>query len=123
MRKLKLSLIFVTATLMWQCTYHNEDDYFKDNPDICYTDNMSFSTHVQPVIQSNCISCHNNSNTSGGINLSTYENVKTTVESGRLLGAIRHDQGFSPMPQMAAKLPDCTISQIEAWIDQGLKNN
>lgn len=119
-----LLLIFLSTIFMWQCTYHNEDDYFNDNPDICHTENMSFTENVFPVLESNCISCHNNNNNaSGGIILASYEQVKTAAESGRLLGAIRHDTGFSRMPQNENKLPDCTISQIETWIDQGLKNN
>jgi len=37
--------------------------------------------------------------------------------------AIEHTGGVSPMPQGAAKLPDCTINKLNAWISQGLKNN
>jgi mono/diheme cytochrome c family protein len=113
----------ITAIALTQCTYHNEDDYFKDNPDICYTDNVTFGDDVFPVMQQSCISCHNNNNASGGIDLSDYENVKKQAEQGSLLGSIKHEETFSPMPKFSDKLPDCTISKIEAWIEQGTKNN
>lgn len=109
--------------LFVQCTYHNKEDYFRDSPDLCNTANMSFSADIFPIFQNNCIMCHNNNSSPAGVNFSSYENVKPVAESGRLLGAIKHEDGFYPMPQSAPKLDDCTINKISAWIDQGLQNN
>jgi hypothetical protein len=113
----------VIVLLSVQCTFDNEDDFFDDDKDSCSTENVLFSAQVNPVMEASCISCHNSSNPSGGINLSGYEHVKSAAQSGMLLGSIRHDEGFSKMPQLGNKLPDCTIAQIEAWIAQGMKNN
>lgn len=115
--------IFIAVLLFVQCTYHNKEDYFSDNPNTCQTEEMSYTEDISPILENNCISCHNTSNSSGGINLSTYELTKQVAESGQLLGVIRHDNGFSPMPLSAAKLDDCTINKVSAWIDQVLKNN
>lgn len=121
--KLKLLFTMLISFTFSHCTYHNEDEYFKDNADICYTDDMSFSNDIFPVIKNNCYSCHNNTNTSYNVNLENYNNIKQIAESGRLLGAIKHNDGFYSMPLNQEKLPECTISKIEAWINQGLKNN
>jgi hypothetical protein len=67
--------------------------------------------------------CHNAASNFGNIKLETYEQVVQRVEDGRLLGAIRHESGFSPMPQGNPKLSDCQIAQIEAWIDEGYPQN
>lgn len=123
MKKFKFFFIVSIVLVFSQCTYDNENDYFKDNLDICYTENRSFNNDVLPVVENNCFSCHNSSNSSGGINLENYENIKFIAESGKLLGTINHDVGYSAMPLNSSKLSDCTINQIEAWIKQGLKNN
>lgn len=119
-----LSLIsFCLILILTQCTYHNEDYYFKDNPDICYTEDRSFVEHILPILENNCISCHNSSNPSGNIILEDYQNIRKHAETGRLLGVIKHESGYPSMPQNASQLSNCTINQIEAWIEQGLKNN
>ena len=105
------------------CTYHNEDDYFKDNPEVCYTDNMSFETDIYPLIESSCLSCHSNSNASGGINIEGYENLKVHAESGIISKVIKHESGVSAMPLYADKWPDCSIAKFDAWVEQGMKNN
>lgn len=40
-----------------------------------------------------------------------------------LVGNIRHDAGFPAMPQGGAKLDDCKIALIKAWVDAGAPNN
>lgn len=89
----------------------------------CNTENRSFAADIQPVITNNCLGCHSGGAPSGGINLSTYAGVKAVADSGQLLGAIRREAGFSPMPQGAAPLPQCTIDQFAAWVADGAPNN
>jgi len=105
------------------CTYHNEDDYFKDNPSICYTENLSFETDITPLFQANCVSCHNTGNQQGGVNLDNYTGITQQAKNGKLVSVIKHETGFSPMPAYQPKLDDCTISKIEAWVNNGSKNN
>ncbi len=109
--------------LLAQCTYHNEDEYFKDNPNLCYTDNMSFSNDISPMVQESCISCHGKTNASAGINLEGYDQLKPYAESGLLSKVIRHESGVTPMPLYEAKWSDCSIEKFEAWVEQGMKNN
>lgn len=117
-----LLLMFSSAMLLQSCYKDNEEDLYP-GPNDCNTENVSFSQTVMPVITNNCVACHSGSAPSGGISLTTYSEVVTSVDGGRFLGAIKHETGFSAMPQGGAKLSDCKISQIEAWIDQGKKNN
>ncbi len=91
------------------------------------TGTISFSTQVFPILQANCIGCHNNSSANGGVNLSSYSQVKTIAETLRsgtplLQGTIRRMQGFVAMPQTFA-LDECSIRKIELWIAQGVQNN
>ncbi len=88
----------------------------------CATENMSFSADIQPILASNCVSCHNGPGGNGGVNLATYQGVKTAVDTRGLLATIKHDAGVYNMPP-GAKMPDCNVKKIEEWIAQGMANN
>ncbi len=87
---------------------------------------ITYANQIEPIIRVNCTSCHSDAVTQAGINLSTYDQVKavaTTIQNNqsRLIGVITHAQGFSAMPlPPASKLDNCSIREIELWIDQGL---
>jgi len=123
MKKLKNLILFIAGLflLFSNCTYHNEVDYFKDTTNLCKTDSMSFQNDVYPVLLNSCVGCHGNSGAEARINLEGYDNVKKN--NVRMMNAIEHKAGTSPMPQGSSKLDDCTINQLNAWIAQGLKNN
>lgn len=95
------------------------------NPDFgeCNTENISFSADVQPVIVTHCQGCHSGSNPSGGIGLATYDGVKAVADNGKLVGAIAWENGFENMPQGGDQLSECTIDQIQSWVDAGAPNN
>lgn len=119
--RLMLTGLFLSLGLS-SCYKDNEEDLYPSNGDTCNTQNVSFSQVIEPLIGNNCLSCHSATNTSGGVRLDGYSNIADAATNGRLLGAIRHDAGFSAMPQ-GGKLPDCAISQFEAWVEQGALNN
>jgi hypothetical protein len=88
---------------------------------------ISFAAGVKPIIDNNCVSCHNSSVTKGGINLDGYVPVKSCAETMRngtslLTGVIRHKAGFSAMPP-GSSLDECSIRKVELWISQGRLNN
>ncbi len=89
----------------------------------CDTSNISFSGHIKPVLQGNCVGCHHASLSSGGINLSTHAGVVSAATSGRLTGAVRHQTGYVSMPPGGNALDSCNIAKIEYWILKGLPNN
>ena len=88
---------------------------------------ISFSNTVNPVIQTNCVGCHNDSQSNGGVNLNGYQQVKYYAETLRnnksmLTGTIRKLTGFAAMPPTGS-LSACSIRQIELWIEQGKQSN
>lgn len=118
MKKIIISLSFVMLIVL-ACEKENQEDL----SNTCKTENMSYSTDLSPILSSNCTSCHNAQSSSGGVMLHDYANVKVHVDNGSLLGAIKHESGFSSMPQGQEKLPECNISVIEAWVNQGALDN
>lgn len=89
----------------------------------CDTTNVLFSGFVKPLVNAQCVGCHNNSSQSGNVNLEGYTNVKLAVDNGSLLGTIKHLSGYPAMPQSQNKMSDCNIAKIEAWINAGALDN
>jgi hypothetical protein len=90
---------------------------------LCDTSSFTFSAKIQPMLNQYCTGCHSGPTPSGGIALNSYAGTKLVVDRGRLLGAIRHQPGFSAMPQGGAKLSDCQIRLFEKWVGAGAPNN
>ncbi|HPG11952.1 MAG TPA: c-type cytochrome, partial [Chitinophagaceae bacterium] len=89
----------------------------------CDTTQFTYTATIKPIIVNYCQGCHNGTAAQGGIDLSTYNGVKTKIDDGRLWGAINHLPGYSPMPKNGNKLADCEITQIRKWIEAGSPNN
>ncbi|MEI6020073.1 MAG: cytochrome c, partial [Bacteroidota bacterium] len=89
----------------------------------CDSSKVTFSGSVKPIFTTWCVGCHNSTNPGKGIDLTNYESVIASVNSGQLLGSIKHDKPFIAMPQNTDKLSDCDIAKIAKWIREGAVNN
>lgn len=89
----------------------------------CDTAVFTYSGAVVPLVNTFCKGCHNPASLGGGVDLSTYVSVKSVASTGRLVGSIKHNAGYVPMPQGGNQLQDCQIRQIEKWIQAGMLNN
>lgn len=117
-----LSFVVLALLLVYTsgCTNDNKKDYYGGVD--CDTLNVSYSEIIQPILDRNCTSCHYTGSNGTGVSLENYNDVKVVVDNGRLLGAIKQEPGFSPMPQ-GGELDDCTIDKIEAWVNKGAPND
>ena len=88
----------------------------------CDSTNVTFNQTINPIIQTNCVGCHNNSLASGGHNFTSHAGLAVVAQNGKLVGAVAHKPGFQPMPQ-GGKLSDCQIGQIRKWVTAGALNN
>ena len=86
-------------------------------------DTISFSATVLPLITQNCSTsgCHDANSGSAGYTLTSHQDISPSAS--QVLGAMRHDAGFAPMPEGAPKLADSLIQYVECWISQGKLNN
>lgn len=83
---------------------------------------VTYTAVVKSIIDQNCAnSCHSATRHAAGFDLSTYENVKSAASGKRLMGTIKHEDGYSPMPKKGLKMSDSTITQLECWIETGMK--
>jgi len=114
-------IIAILALSLVSCSSDVEEELYPTTD--CQVEDMSYLTDILPIIDTNCYQCHNAANNFGGITLEGYDALKIFADNGQLLGVIRHESGFSFMPQGEPKLLDCEIEKIAAWIDQGTMNN
>jgi uncharacterized membrane protein len=81
---------------------------------------ISFANDVMPIIQANCIGCHDQGNASAGYDFSTYASV--SANANQIIGSLKAS-GYQLMPIGGPALPDSTIQKIECWISQGKLDN
>lgn len=123
MRKfIQLILGVAVIILLHSCYYDNVEELYPQAPE-CDTTNVTYSNDVWPVIEVNCTTCHNNGSPSGNVSLSNYDEIVAAAQNGSLLGTIRHESGWSPMPKGGGKLPECDIQYIEIWVNAGTPDN
>jgi len=116
-----ISLCFVNMLLLVGCYYDVEEELY---PTIeCQTEDISYVDDILPIIEDNCYACHSTQANFGNVALEGYSQIKNYADNGSLVGVIRHDAGYSPMPKNQAMLLECEIEKVEAWILDGAKDN
>jgi len=113
--------IFHVLVVLPSCVSNNEEELYPDQ--VCDTLMITYSGTIAPIIDQHCVRCHSAVAPSSGIPLEGYDHLKAVVDDEVLVGSIKHQDGFVPMPDEAPKLPDCDIHQIEIWVDNGAPNN
>jgi uncharacterized membrane protein len=89
----------------------------------CDSTAVSFATFVKPIIENRCQGCHGGTIPSGGINLTTYAQIKASAQTPKFLGSMKRLAGFSFMPKGGQSLSSCELNKMEAWIKRGAPNN
>lgn len=83
---------------------------------------ITYTEHVRPIISNNCVVCHANPPVNGApMPLTTYEFVKSAVETRGLLDRIQRQEGEpGAMPMGGPRLPQNLIDIIVQWEAEGL---
>ena len=116
-----IKFIMFGLVIFSACYYDSSENLYPQTD--CVTTNLSLETDIVPILQYNCYVCHSASANNGNVTLEGYSELMVYVNNGKLLGSIKHNGGFIPMPQNAAKLASCDIAKIEQWIKDGAANN
>jgi cytochrome c5 len=122
---LALSLTGLVALLLTSTgCYYDKAELLKTGSNSCDTTTATYSLKVKPIIDSYCNPCHSTNSNSAGLLLDSYTTLKAQVTSGRLMLDIKQDPAtsFNAMPKGGAKISDCEISIIQAWINVGTPN-
>jgi len=97
--------------------------------------NVSYSQHIQPVLNVKCAisGCHDNATAAGGYAMTSYTNVfripliiPNEPNASHMYLAVTAQGGLTPMPPVYASVPpmsDKEIQGLKTWIEEGAKNN
>lgn len=116
-------LCLLSSSLFYfsNCTFDNEEELLEDF--VCDTTDVAYGD-LTYIFSDICANCHNETFTyRDEIKMDTYENVKSSINTGLVWPAINHEEGVPPMPNGLPKLSDCDLNKIEAWIDAGMPEN
>jgi hypothetical protein len=103
------------------CVYNDEETLYP--AENCDTTVTTYLAVIAPIIEQHCFDCHDAVAAVSGIPLSSYDNLKVMVDGQRIIGALRRQVGYSPMPKDRPPIPECDILKIEQWIAEGAQNN
>ncbi len=78
---------------------------------------VTYVVEISEILLQNCTYCHSTVLATGGVVLDTYEDARVVGQTGQLLGAITHAEGFTAMSLNAAMLPAEDINHIRTWIE------
>ncbi|MCS7029310.1 MAG: hypothetical protein NZ519_11160 [Bacteroidia bacterium] len=111
--------MFSITVLFIQCRKDSVEKNNQNTSSTCDTTNVTYARISSILSSNNCLGCHS---ASSSVPLNNYDNVKAAAISGRLVGAVEHLPGYTPMPNSTQKIPECDRKSIKAWINQGFKN-
>jgi len=121
MKLRNLTYVLLTA-LLFNCSYHNEDDLVDDDPVV--EEFVTYEDQVKSIIDTNCIACHSNPPVNGApMSLITYDDVRNAVENGNLIARISTNDIGAVMPPGGPKLPQNLIDLIVQWQADGFLEN
>ncbi len=105
------------------CYMDNEEELNPRGPIAPPQGPVSYAKDIQPLLSTHCATagCHDASGLGGGYDFTHYEGVYQA--SSRMIGALRHEAGYSPMPKGAPALDPQTVHLISLWISEGAQNN
>lgn len=113
-----LALLFLFSS----CYYDKEEKIYGLVP--CDTSNVKYSIQITSTISTNCLRCHGGTaSAGGGILLGNFNVLQGLALNGRLMGALSHAAGYSPMPKNSPSLDECRLAEFRTWIRNGALNN
>ena len=94
-----------------------KQDKAQVQPTVVDCASVTFSHDIAPIINANCVSCHNSAYTCGP--LTDYNDVKAKVDNGSLKQRVVITKDMSPTGTLSV----ADIQKIKCWIDNGAQNN
>lgn len=100
-------------SLVCSCEEHVINDGSEEVVEILCNPDTSFSTEIEPIIQANCVRCHNGSQPP---NLTSYSRISSNANSIQAAVVSRR------MP-LGGSLSNEEIEAIKCWVDNGAQDN
>ncbi|KAB2807296.1 hypothetical protein [Phaeocystidibacter luteus] len=115
-------LTLIGAFIITSCYSENYEDLYGPRDPECDSVLTTYTAGIRPWIDAECVDCHNSGASSGGLDLSTYQDVFDNANV--VLDRIKREPNDPKMmPLGQPKLPRCTIQGFEKWIAAGKPEN
>lgn len=114
MNRINIS-IFIAFCLSCSKSTTNESE--NDSNETVITEEIKYNSHVKGIMKSYCTTCHSGSSPDAGLDLSTYNSVKKSIEKNLIE---RVNSVSSPMPPNGL-MPLEKRKILKKWIDDGTK--
>lgn len=118
--KINYLYILLSSFLIVSCTNSSPDDLTDNTP---ITELVKYNTNIAPIIQSQCLQCHNSAAPSGNLVLEDYTDVRTSTETGSLIDRITRNAGDPLVMPLTGPLPASSINLILQWQTDGYLEN
>jgi len=105
------------------CTYNNAEDLYGGSVLPCDTAAVTFSQDVSKILTQQCLSCHNDNNTTGGLSLEGHTKASAAAVLYTFMNRIERSVGDVLLMPPNGPLSDCDQSKLRAWIAEGAPNN
>lgn len=120
MKEMKKYLILLLVVALCSCESTTYDE-LQESETISGT--VTYNSHIKPIINANCISCHSEGGVSGFRPLGTYEQLKEAVLTTNLLDRIQRQNGEPGQMPQTGRMPQANIDLILQWNEEGLPEN
>ncbi|TVQ00871.1 MAG: DUF1549 domain-containing protein [Planctomycetaceae bacterium] len=89
---------------------------------VCAAQTVDFDTEIAPILQANCLSCHNAEEAEGDVRFDSAAEAAATITAGDPAASPLLDQVSGPEPEMPKGGPPLTADQVDSlrrWIAAG----
>lgn len=120
MRKVKKYSMLLLLAALCSCESTTYDD-LQETETISGV--VTYNSHIKPIIEANCISCHSEGGLSSFRPLGTYAQLKQAVLTTNLLDRIQRQNGEQGQMPQTGRMPQANIDLILQWNQDGLPEN
>ena len=116
--KKSVSLLVLLFFVFFGCENSSESDLIEQLP---LTENITYTEHIKPIIDANCVACHSNPAVGGAsVPMTNFEEVRLVFENTDALDRMNRQPGESGfMPLNDTRLPQTSIDLVEQWMNEG----
>lgn len=114
------ALLIIMCSMLFSCSETSPNDLVETTPIV---EVVTYVDDIEPIVQSQCLSCHNDSFASGNNSYSSYAQFREATENGNVIDRITRNLGDPLTMPQGGKLPQSSIDLILQWeIDGYLEN-
>ena len=120
--KVHVFLLVLLAMLSTSSCYYDNAEQLYGTGASC--DSVAtWTNEIQPLVQAQCVSCHQGVSASGGLDLSTHLSVQNSVLNGSMLDRLNRSAGDPLAMPPGGPISECNKAKVRVWKRAGALPN